>query len=119
MHPTLRDGGLHVASLLRYQRKDPRRGEIVVIRMAGNASFYVKRVVALPGERIAFAAGQRMVNGEPAPEFYLTSPGSWEMDEVEVPSGQYFVAGDNRRVPLEDHLAGLVERKDIAGGLGW
>ena len=46
----------------------PRRGDIVVFRWPGDRSqIWVKRVIGLPGDRIALRDGQVWINGEPAP----------------------------------------------------
>src|ERR1700691_1405756 len=45
----------------------PRRGDIVVFRWPGDRSqIWVKRVVGLPGDRIALRDGQVWINGAPA-----------------------------------------------------
>jgi len=44
----------------------PQRGDVVVFRWPGDRSqIWVKRVIGLPGDRIALRAGQVWINGEP------------------------------------------------------
>ncbi len=44
----------------------PKRGDVVVFRWPGNrAQVWVKRVIGLPGDRIALRAGRVIINGEP------------------------------------------------------
>ncbi len=117
MEPTLADRSLHLANLLRHVRKAPDRGDVVLIAMAGRRSYYVKRILALPDETIQLRQGELRVNGEVVPEPYLAERGDWDMPEVVLGPEQYFVAGDNRTMPLADHLAGVVHRDRIAGGL--
>ncbi|HXX25088.1 MAG TPA: signal peptidase I [Pseudolabrys sp.] len=46
----------------------PERGDVVVFRWPGDRSqVWVKRVIGLPGDRIAMRGGQVVINGEPAP----------------------------------------------------
>jgi signal peptidase I len=46
----------------------PKRGDVVVFRWPGDLSqVWVKRVIGLPGDRIAMREGQVWINGEPAP----------------------------------------------------
>jgi signal peptidase I len=46
----------------------PKRGDVVVFRWPGNrAQVWVKRVIGLPGDRIAMRDGQVWINGKPAP----------------------------------------------------
>jgi signal peptidase I len=47
----------------------PKRGDVVVFRWPGNpAQVWVKRVIGLPGDRIAMRDGQVIINGKPAPQ---------------------------------------------------
>ncbi len=117
MQPTIRDGSWHLANLLQYRWREPRRGELVVIRLAGRRVFYLKRVLALPGERIAFVQGQLRIAGRDLDEPYLREHGDWTLPEVALAPDEYFVAGDHRALPLAQHKAGTVARADIVGGL--
>lgn len=117
MEPTLRNGSFHVASLVRYARDEPRRGDVILVALAGRRAYYVKRVIGLPGETVAFDAGRLVVDGATLAEPYLASTGRWTMAPLTIEAGCLFVAGDNRAIPLEDHLAGIVRRERIAGGL--
>ena len=117
MEPTFKDRTVHFAFLPRYLVCEPARGDIVVIAMAGRHVLYLKRILALPGEKIRFENGQLQINGRPMDEPYLKSKGTWSIPETSVPDGQYFVAGDNRSLPSEQHTLGTVERSRIAGGV--
>lgn len=117
MEPTLVDRSIHVGNLLRYRRAQPQRGDIVLIAMSGHKAYYVKRVLAGPSERVMLSDGRLYINGVETPEPYLPHAGDWSMPEREMGADEFFVAGDNRRVALADHLAGAVHRDRIAGGL--
>lgn len=117
MAPTVKNESLRFALLLRYRFGEPRRGDIVVIRMAGRRVMYLKRVLAVGGDRVAFESGILRVNGEPRPEPYVVFEGNWAVPELELAGNEFFVAGDNRREPLARHAAGVVTRDRIAGGL--
>ncbi len=93
MEPTLRDGQHCVAESLSYCIRAPRRGEIAVI--AWDAPPYaVKRIVGVPGERVA-------VRGEDPPRL---------LDAVE-----YFVLGDNRAASVDSRVIGPIKRDAIIG----
>jgi signal peptidase I len=117
MEPTFHTGAIHVANLLKYRWNAPQRNDIVVISMTGHHAFYLKRVLGMPGESVAFQEGQLLVNGRPCAEPYLAHTGRWTLAATPVGSNEYFVAGDNRELPIEFHTLGAVDREKIVGGL--
>jgi signal peptidase I len=119
MEPTIHDGTWRIGNKLKFLGRAPQRGELVMVNMAGWRAFYLKRILALPGETIAFTNGRLLINGRVMPEPYLHGDSDWTMPPTRVPTEEYFVAGDNREVPLPLHMAGLTHRRDIAGGLLW
>ncbi|MBP7830635.1 MAG: signal peptidase I [Kiritimatiellae bacterium] len=118
MEPTFRDGSWHVATLLSFAARAPRRGEVVVISIAGGRrALYLKRVLGLPGETLHFFNGRLIVDGREVPEPYLAERGNWTLPQVTLEDDEFFVAGDNRSVQLEAHVLGIVKRKKITGGV--
>lgn len=96
----------------------PGRGEIVMFRTADDPPLYfIKRVVGLPGEIVAIQHGIVTVNGQPLDEPYAAINPAWEMEPVAVPPATVFVLGDNRNVPLEETLHGLVAARLVTGRL--
>ncbi len=116
MEPTLHGGDIHVANLLKYAWRTPQRGDLVVISMTGRHAFYLKRIIGLPGETISFRRGQLHANGQPIPEPYLAETGMWQLAPTVIGANEYFVAGDNRELPIEAHTLGTVDRGKIMGG---
>jgi len=101
MQPTLHLGEGVVADTSYFARHAPARGEVIFYLLpSDNSTIYVKRIVGLPGDRIAFREGHAILNGAATTEsfadagdpkaFYNTTP------EVTVPPDHLFVAGDNR-----------------------
>lgn len=91
--------------------REVKRQDVVVFKFPNEPERdFIKRVIALPGERIAIKNKQVFINGVPLDEpyvFFNEPPGNPElgafvdsrrdtMPEVEVPEGHYFVMGDNR-----------------------
>jgi signal peptidase I len=69
-----------------------RRGDVILLRLGD--SIYIKRIAALPGDRIAFAKGQVILNGRPVPQ---------------QPVGTELVAGYDGEQPatrLREHFPG-------------
>jgi signal peptidase I len=57
MQPTIESGDLPFINRLTYRFREPARGDIVAVRAAGESVVYVKRLLALPGDEIAFVDG--------------------------------------------------------------
>ena len=119
MTPTIQNHRLYFINLLAYNFQDPQRGDIVAIRGHGRSFLYLKRVIALPGETIAFFDGDLHINGDPFEEPYSNQGGRWTMPPRRLGPDQYFVAGDNRSMPMHLHLAGVTDRDWIEGKILW
>lgn len=117
MEPTYRDGSLNLVNRVAFRLRAPGRGDIVAISLAGPNVLYVKRVVGLPGERIAIVDGIIEVDGVPLVEPYVRARQSWNVPEVLVSGREYFVIGDNRGMRVGDHDFGRVDARRILGKL--
>ena len=115
MLPTYRSGSLNLVNRLAYLNQKPSRGDIVAIKLAGPHVLYVKRIIALPGERISLTEGQVYVNGVPLLEPYVRNRSPWDVSEVTLTSREYFVIGDNRGMRVTDHDFGRVDASRIVG----
>ena len=117
MLPTFESGSLHLVSRVAYSYRSPSRGDVIAIRLAGPHVLYVKRIIALPGERVAFVSGQVYVNGAPLGEPYVHNRRTWDVPEVQLTAREYFVVGDNRGMRAVDHDFGRVDVSRIVGKL--
>jgi signal peptidase I len=117
MLPTFQSGSLHFVSRVAYSYSRPSRGDVIAIRLAGPHVLYVKRIIALPGERVSFVQGQVYVNGAPLIEPYVHNRRMWDVPEVQLTAREYFVVGDNRAMRAADHDFGRVDVSRIAGKL--
>lgn len=99
-----------------YWFSNPQRGDVVVIRMAGNNIFLLKRVVALAGENVEFREGKLLIDGEPLlDEWASLTTCNWNLEPRTVAEKYVYVVGDNRSMPMEQHEFGQVERRRISG----
>ena len=83
--------------------------------LAGEHVMYMKRIVGLPGETVAFHNGRLYINGKPLEEPYVRLPSNWEHEPEQVGPDQYYVVGDNRDMPWGDHVHGRAARENIVG----
>ena len=123
MEPTLRVGEYFLADATYYRTRSPSRGDVVVyLHPKQDQLYYIKRIVAVEGDRIAIKRGHAIVNGMAVEEPYLErSPGDGrfaELAEIRVPLGHVYVLGDNRAnsVDSRDPVAhGAVPMANLIG----
>jgi signal peptidase I len=115
MLPTYQDRSVNFVNRLAYRWHEPQRGDVVGIRLAGPHVMYMKRIIGLPGETIAFAGGRVLINGEVLDEPYEKTPCDWNCPPVKLGPDEYFVVGDNRTMPWEEHMLGRATRDRIVG----
>ncbi len=115
MEPTYESGRINLVNRLAYLSSSPARGDVVAIRLAGLHVLYIKRIIALPGERVSFNSGEVRIDGVPLTETYVHYRRPWEVPEVQLGPAEYFVVGDNRGMNAADHTFGRVDAVRIVG----
>lgn len=115
MAPTYAPDVLKFVNAFAYAWRQPVRGDVVAIRLAGRRVLYLKRVVGLPGERIEMADGKMLIDGTELDEPYVAQRLPWTVPAVMLAADEYYVIGDNRGMPADQHLFGLVARDRIVG----
>lgn len=104
MVPTIMAGDRIIGSRLSYQFGEPQRGDIAIFvypddEARGITTYYVKRIIGLPGDTVDIINGQVYLNGSQTPleEPYLNEAMEPEPPQhYEVPEDSYFMMGDNR-----------------------
>lgn len=94
------------------------RGDVVVFRYPRDHSkSYIKRVIALPGDRLWIDHGVVWLNGKPLPEAYVPDAyrDTRSMAEIVVPDDMYFMMGDHRSISSDSREFGPVEHALIYG----
>jgi signal peptidase I len=95
---------------------EPRRGDIIVFKFPRDLSRpFIKRVIALPGETVEIRDGRVLIDGEVLDEPYLADAPRYSIPSERVPSGNYFVLGDNRNNSSDSHVWGMVPEENIVG----
>jgi signal peptidase I len=115
MLPTYSDHGINVVNKLAYVSHEPRRGDVVAIRMSGEHIMLMKRIIGLPGETIEFRHGHTYINGVLLDEPYVKNPWNWDQEPEALGTAEYYFVGDNRSMPIGDHTQGKADRSKIVG----
>ncbi|HEX2739555.1 MAG TPA: signal peptidase I [Rubrobacter sp.] len=118
MIPTLEIGDRVLVNKFIYRFTEPTRGDIVVFESVDNPEEdLIKRVVGLPGDRIAVRNGRLFVNGEPQKEPYTNKrlPDRSFFAQVTVPKDHIFVMGDNRANSADSRVFGPLPEENIEG----
>lgn len=121
MYPTLENGDNLITDKISYRFREPKRYDIIVFpyRME-EKTYFIKRIIGLPGETVQVTGGKIYINGEVLEEEYgreeALSGGTAE-EPVTLGEDEYFVMGDNRNNSKDsrDPQVGMIHRDDIVG----
>ncbi len=118
MLPMLEDQDRLFINKFAYRFEDIHRDDVVVfLYPQDHSKSYIKRVIALPGDKLRIDHGTVWVNGVALTENYV--PGKYQDDrsqpEMIIPPGEYFVMGDHRSISSDSRDFGPVSRPLIYG----
>lgn len=120
MENTIMTGDKLIAFRTAYLFKDPQRKDIIIFKYPDNEEeWYIKRVIALPGETIEVKDGKVYINHSKTPldEPYIKEEPVDDFGPYKVPENGYFVMGDNRNYSNDarDWDTHYVTREEILG----
>jgi signal peptidase I len=118
MLPTLEDQERVFINKFVYRLESIQRGDVIVFRYPRDTSkSYIKRVIAVPGDRVRIEDGLVFVNDRQIAENYV--PQMYEdvrsYSETVVPPHSYFVMGDHRNLSNDSRDFGPVDERYIYG----
>lgn len=97
-----------------------KRGDVAVFSMAGRQVYLLKRILAFEGETVEWRKGKLYIDGKHHPEPYASEINeSWNFPPEKVEPGKLYVMGDNRSMPMEQHVGGLISEKRLKGKPLW
>ena len=128
MYPNFVDGEMLLTEKITYYFREPQRGDVVIFKApksepcSANSCEFIKRIIAIPGDRVRIKDGQVYLNGSLLNQFFLpegvvSKEGSYAKEGVEniIPEGQYLCFGDNREHSRDGREFGVIDKSLIVG----
>ncbi|OIO14541.1 signal peptidase I [Candidatus Gottesmanbacteria bacterium CG1_02_37_22] len=123
MEPNFHNNEFILTDKISYRFQDPKRGDVIIFRSPNNPDVdYIKRIIALPGEKVKAKNGYIYVDETKLSEKYLNDltflfPTSKLQNDIDiiVPQDEYFVLGDNRPHSSDSREFGPISRSSIIG----
>lgn len=133
MEPTFHDHEYLIIDEISYRFSDPERGDIIVFRYPQNPQeYFIKRIIALPGETIEMIDGDIFIFNRENPEGFKLVESAYLSDTIKTYSiedeattlkeNEFFVLGDNRYASKDSRTFGPLNRSFITGRVllrGW
>lgn len=122
METTLHNGDNLIVDKLSYRFRDPKRYDIIVFPYKYEENtYYIKRIIGMPGETLQIKDGYVYIDGEQlTSDIYgnelIEDPQTAE-DPITLGEDEYFVMGDNRNHSMDsrDPSVGVLKKSDLMG----
>lgn len=121
MQPSLVEGDQLLVNKISYRLGEPERCDIVVFRLKDDpGTYYIKRIIGMPGETIQLINGEIYIDGQCMQEDYGLEPiqdAGMAAEPVTLGADEYFVLGDNRNDSRDSRSQelGPIKREQLMG----
>lgn len=119
MNPSYQNKDVVLINKLGYRFGSIKRGDVVIFNKSD--SIYIKRIIGLPNDKVAYNNNQVYINDKLLSEPYLPKTihgtNNKSIFYKKIPKNHYFVMGDNRDNSQDSRNFGLVSKTEIYGSI--
>ncbi|WP_084423037.1 signal peptidase I [Cohnella thermotolerans] len=126
MEPNFQNRERIIVNKVLYDFRQPKAGEVIVFHVPDEKRDFIKRVIAVPGDKVKVEGDTVYVNGKPIDEPYLKKAiaeahaegrayNDTDFPEGTVPAGTLFVMGDNRSNSKDSRMIGYIPMSRVVG----
>ncbi|HDX9610182.1 TPA: signal peptidase I [Bacillus toyonensis] len=122
MQPTLNENNRILVNKASIYFSSFHHGDVVIIKKEDEPTYYVKRIIGLPGDNVQVRNDVVYINGKKQDELYIQLDMSQVSNrfsnfrEIKVPTHKLFVLGDNRNHSKDSrNTLGLIDESNIIG----
>jgi len=123
MDPTFNTGQYIIVDQVTYKFNQPKRGDVIIFKYPLNPkTFYIKRIIGLPGETLISSGGKVSIINSENPQgiilddtFVASVHRTSDDFKITLGSTEYFVMGDNRKESADSRIWGPLDKKLIVG----
>jgi signal peptidase I len=117
MEPSIATGDMVLVDHLSPRLTGWNRGDVVAFTSPQDHELTLKRIIGLPGDKVAIEDTVLLVNGRPVDEPYADNShvDGLYVGPITVPAGGYYVLGDSRDGSIDSRAFGVVDAHDLVG----